>query len=117
MSELFDASTYLVHVPDPPPARTLGERQRDKISAGLHPLSSTARTGYLRLGSEGTCGTCVYRKPVPSSYRTRHFKCTYGAEINPANGHVVWAPRIAHSQQTDVRAWWSGCTDYEEADT
>lgn len=115
MTELFDAAEYRVEIPEQP-VLTLGQRQRDKITAGLHPLSGTGSTGSLRLAPEGTgtCGSCVHRRSVATSYRGQHPKCLYGKQRLP-DSELSIAPRVAHSEQTDCRAWWPACTDYEGA--
>lgn len=94
-------------LPDPPPAepglsaqRRVTLRQRADIAAGRHPLSH----GRLTADADARCGNCRFR--VLEQWHDRKYpKCT-----------VRDGARIAHSSQSDVRAWWPGCTDHEYGD-
>lgn len=99
---------------------TLAEQQQSRIDAGMHPLSGVgAAPRLIRLAPEGTCGTCRHRQvidlPIGDGYRHKRVpKCVLAAQWRE-NGSFVGAPRVANSQQTDCRAKWPACTDYQEA--
>jgi len=124
MSEpsLFDAEEFRVDVPEVPklsPSQRLKARQAEKIAAGEHPLSNVGdipKRVLLAPAGTGTCGTCVH-KLRPHHHGRAYPKCAAGAFRDPAGSgfREVW-PRAAHSESTDVRAWWPACTDYQPRD-
>lgn len=71
-----------------------------------------------------TCGTCRFRQPVHGGAKD-YPKCTWGRVETPspagdppgsaAGVRSTPGPRETHGDRSDVRAWWPGCTDYEEA--
>jgi hypothetical protein len=116
---LFDAAPFRVEVPAPV-KRTAGQRltarQAEKIAAGEHPLSwvgEVPRRVPLAPEGTGTCGTCAL-KMRPHNRGRAYPKCSAGTVRVPAGAgfQEVW-PRAAHSEATDVRAWWPACTSYE----
>lgn len=122
---LFDAEQYRVAVPTPVNEGrplTLGQRQAAKLAAGLHPLSR--RGDPIRLHADAApgddktapglrCGSC--RHLVNTEWNgKRHPKCAYG--IDPRATPMDYAPRAAHSANTDCRSWWSACREYEGVD-
>jgi hypothetical protein len=94
-------------LPDPPPAepglsagQRLTLRQRADVAAGRHPLTH----GRLAADPAARCGNCRFR--VLEQWHDRTYpKCS-----------ARDGARIAHSAQSDVRAWWPGCTDHEYGD-
>lgn len=96
----------LWRLPEPSADQRRTERQGEHLAAGLHPL--TAALGYpIRLHSEAApaadvqapgrrCGNCRFRRPG------RFPKCTAD------DGR-----RMTHGAGTDVRAWWSACSNHE----
>lgn len=101
---------------------TIAQQQASRIDAGMHPLSGVGAVPRLiRLAPEGTgtCGTCRHRTqvnmPVGDGYRTKAYtKCTFAADLDE-QGRITVAPRISNSTQTDCRAKWPACSDYQEA--
>jgi hypothetical protein len=116
---LFDAEPYRVELPEPVKLsrqQLLTISQRERISRGVHPLAHTAGTGRLMLGPAGsTCGDCKHRSPGQNGSWP---KCRFGAveRLDPYVGRAVkrtrW-PRVNSSAETDCRAWWPACTDFE----
>ncbi|GAA2159208.1 MULTISPECIES: hypothetical protein [Glycomyces] len=100
---------------------TIAEQQQARIDVGMHPLSgvgATPRRVLLLTPTGPTCGDCRNRTlidlPIGDGYRTKRVpKCTFAAEFRE-NGSLAYAPRIANSQQTDCRAKWPACTDFQE---
>jgi hypothetical protein len=94
-------------LPDPPapePGLSAGQRltlrQRADVAVGRHPLTH----GRLSADSAARCGNCRFR--VLERWHDRTYpKCA-----------ARDGARIAHSAQSDVRAWWPGCTDHEYGD-
>lgn len=74
--------------------RRLTLRQKADVDRGVHPLRRT-RTDP---DPAHTCGSCIHRELYQHHNRT-YPKCDVGP--------------VAHSTQTDVRAWWPGCTDWK----
>jgi hypothetical protein len=118
--ELFDLDAYGIKPVPTPPAMNRGERlrarQSAKIAAGEHPLSNVGdKPSRVLLAPEGTgtCGTCAH-KMRPAHHGRAYPKCAADAFRDPAGTgfREVW-PRAAHSESTDVRAWWPACTTYE----
>jgi hypothetical protein len=101
---------------------TLAEQQQARIDAGMHPLTgvgSTPRRILLLSAAGKTCGDCRHRQPIDlpigDGYRHKRVtKCTLAAEFRE-NGSFISAPRVANSQQTDCRAKWPACADFQEA--
>lgn len=122
---LFDTEPYRR---DPIPARSEPEqlsagrrltlRQKRDIERGWHPLSKVNPGGGLKLApaGTGTCGGCRFREP---SANRSYPKCLHGAyEESGVNSEgrpytLTRYPRVASSAQTDCRAWWPACTDFE----
>lgn len=120
----MDDTLFDVEMPPPapePPKESLAvrrtRRQAEALAKGQHPLGLL---GFpLRLHSEAAphddrdapgrrCGNCRFREVLP--YRSKSFaKCLFGATD-------AYAPRAAHSEATDVRAWWPACRDHEPGD-
>lgn len=138
---LFDEPEHAASAP--PESLTAGERMRrgqaTKIRNGLHPLSGDGKgramirllPGALRDPDDRTspgprCGTCTYREPVHGGARS-YPKCLIGTVVTrspagdpPGSGEGVrttYGPRVTHGEQTDVRAWWPACVDYQPAST
>lgn len=102
---------------------TLAKQQASRIDAGMHPLSGVGavprRVPLLTPVGERKCGECRHRRvidlPIGDGYRTKRVpKCTFAADYNE-RGSIAIAPRIANSTQTDCRAKWPACTDFQEA--
>jgi hypothetical protein len=101
-------------------------RQRADVEAGrhpltrgrLHPLASRHRDPAAPKSDPFTCGSCAFRQVV--GYHGQSFpKCLWypPAGIPPETLPLDRFPRVAHSQQSDVRAWWPACPDYQPGDT
>lgn len=80
--------------------RRLTLRQHAEVAVGRHPLTH----GRLYPAEDARCGNCRFRELLDWHNRT-YPKCVYG------DGY-----RVAHSTQSDVRAWWPGCVDWELGD-
>jgi hypothetical protein len=124
--ELFPADPYRVA---PPPAddRNTGQKRRDRqalrIATGLHPLSIDGMKVPLHpdaprtaaKGDEGAyprCGSCRFR--VLLDHHNRSYpKCLVGLPVPDHRGGLAASTRISHGADTDVRAWWPACRDYE----
>ncbi|MEV4320970.1 hypothetical protein AB0J37_01925 [Microbispora rosea] len=109
--------TALFDVDVPPPAELAPKesegvrrtkRQAALLAAGRHPLT-VVLTRPLRLHSEAApydnrqapgrrCGNCTFRRTNGWGYP----KCAFGD-----------GARASHSTATDVRAFWSACTDHQ----
>lgn len=118
--------------PTAPPAEDLSagqritRRQAADVARGvhpltggpLHPLASRHRDADAPKADPFTCGSCRFRVVV--DYHKRAYpKCVWypPAGVPPETLPLDKFPRIAHSQQSDVRAWWPACTDYTPGDT
>lgn len=100
----------------PGPALSAGQRitlrQQAGIAVGihpltkgpLHPLASRHRDASAPKDDPFTCGSCYFRAVLPY-HNGGYPKCLFG------DGR-----RVAHSQQSDVRAWWPACPDYSPSD-
>lgn len=93
-------------------------RQAADITAGrhpltrgrLHPLASRHRDAASPKDDPFTCGSCYFRQII--RYHNRSYpKCVYDPRRDSDDTLDRYA-RVAHSQQTDVRAWWPACPDY-----
>lgn len=94
------------------------QRQLEAITQGWHPLSSALglclplHPDAPREGPDGSapgprCGSCRFRR-VLGHHDRAYGKCTFVPADRPN------LTRVTHGEATDVRAWWPGCTDYEE---
>jgi len=87
---------------DPPerlsPGRRRTQRQRQQVTAGIHPL-----TGRPARPDLGTCGDCRFRE-VLGHHNRAYPKCTR------------YEGRITHSEASDCRAWWPACHEHELGD-
>lgn len=84
----------------------------------LHPLASRHRDAAAPKADPFTCGSCRFRQVVP--YRGRTYpKCLWypPAGVPPETLPLDKFPRVAHSQTSDVRAWWPACPDYVPGDS
>jgi hypothetical protein len=123
--ELFPADPYRA-VPPPADDRNSGQKRRDRqalrIAVGLHPLSIDGMKIPLHSdvprtatkdddGAYPRCGTCQFR--VLLDHHTRRYpKCIVGVPVLIPFSRISSA-RISHGADTDVRAWWPACRDYE----
>lgn len=95
--------------PDLSADRRLTLRQQAEIRAGIHPLTHTqmhpqgSRAATREDGPRQplTCGTCVFRQSFQWHNKT-YPKC-----VSHDRAYVK------HSTQTDVRAWWPACPNYQ----
>jgi hypothetical protein len=118
MNGLFDPVDHGITptVAEPKAPRRLVDRQRAKIADGEHPLSNVGtvpkRVPLAPEENGATCGTCAHRMR-PAHHGRAYPKCAAGTFRIPAGDgfQEVW-PRAAHSEATDVRAWWPACTSY-----
>lgn len=101
MSELFDATEYVV----PDPDAGLGEdarrtrRSERALAAGWHPvthllLHPDAPSASDRAAPGPRCGTCVHMV-----HQASYLKC----DLVP----------LTHGPATDTRAWWPACRSWE----
>lgn len=123
---LFDAEPFRQALPPPVPKLSAGRRlklrQEQAIRLGWHPLSHVTADG-LRLAPEGTgtCGDCRFRRPSAGDHT--YPKCLYGAYETEETGYEgrpfvrTHYPRVSASLQTDCRAWWPACVDFEPKET
>lgn len=98
------------------------QRQRDLITAGVHPLTLTMMPRLKLHPESGTgtddrrCGNCRYREST-LHHDYRYPKCYFpGVGMGPEDLRKHGYPRVSRGAATDCRAWWPGCTDHEWGD-
>jgi hypothetical protein len=116
---LFDAEPYTVAPAAAEPAEKLSAdrrrtlRQTADLAKGRHPLTGgrlhpDAAPAGDRAAPGLRCGTCRYRQVI--GYHNRAYgKCLWPNE----NGDLNELPRVTHGAGSDVRRWWSACSDYQ----
>lgn len=92
------------------------------------PLSREQADAYGGPAAYPSCGTCRFRVLFGGHARP-YPKCVFGKvdrdmddeelaarsplQVRFGVRRVYRVPRASHSEATDVRAWWPGCTDWE----
>lgn len=101
------------------------KRQAALLASRRHPLSSPLGQS-LWLHAEAApasdrdapgrrCGNCLWRRVVHHHDRA-YAKCFAPGLLSAEAYERLGPPRLSHSEATDVRAWWPGCTDHTYGD-
>lgn len=132
---LFPAEPYAAPMVDEKPverisaARRLTLRQADAVRHGGHPLALVRPTVRVHPDADPArtaspdntanrplrCGTCRWRRQV-SGGGNNYPKCVWRPvdDVPDERGrHKTAPPRYSAGSETDVRAWWPACMDYQ----
>lgn len=107
------------------PAKTAGERRRERIAAalavGTHPLGLAFPGLKVHPDSERRCGNCRFRvlvggtaKPYPKCMRGRtETEIPVGQRRKHGPTKRIVTPYVTRGEATDVRASWPACQFHE----